>query len=111
MEISINGNFDEFDKLLNDMLTNAGNINKFIATKGKDALKGSNKRSFRQQRTPLGEPWEKSKLSQTDPTGSPRLTLIRSTEGYQQSQDDTNYIMKGDTLEEYNLAKSDDGDY
>jgi hypothetical protein len=103
---SLEGDFSQALGLLEGMLAQAENFPKFLKGPGTDILKASNKRSFRQQRTPWGETWSKSLLSQIDPTGSPRLTLIRSTTGFQESQDDKNYILKGNTLEEYNLAKS-----
>ncbi len=62
------------------------------------------------QRTPKLKPYPKSRLSQTDPTGSPRLTLIRSTAFYQDTQDNSNYQVSGNTLNVYSSVRNKEGE-
>lgn len=107
--ITLSGDFDGANKFIGAIMENVSRSNEFLATKGRERLKDSNKNSFRQQRTPAGDPWEISKLSQTDPTGSPRKTMIRSTNLFQDTQDNSNYAMNGYTLEQYTKAQSPKG--
>lgn len=104
--ITLSGDFSGANKFIGSMLGNVSRANEFMATKGRDRLKDSNKNSFRQQRTPAGDAWEISTLSQIDPTGSPRKTMIRSTNLFQDTQDNSNYVLNGSTLEQYTKAQS-----
>lgn len=91
------------------MQINAENMPVILGKIGKKNLMGSIKRSFRQQRTPDGKTWEKSKLSQTDPTGSPRMTLIRSTALFQDMQNESNYLLNSySELEAYTSVQGKD---
>lgn len=73
-----------------------------------EELRDSTRRSFKEQKSPDDIPWEKSRLSQIDPTGSPRLTMIRSTNLYQDMQKDSNYRITGDSVEVHTEMRSDD---
>lgn len=112
---SIYGDFSESSKFLNEILANVESSNKFLASRGRELLKESNKRAFRQQKTPDGITWTSSVFSQIDPTGSPRMTMLRSTVLFQDTQDNKNYVMNYMTLEQYTTAASDKnflyGDY
>lgn len=101
--------FTEAFDLTNLMIQNINTLNQVLESKGKERLKASNKASFKEQRSPDGEVWEKSKLSQIDPTGSPRLTMIRSTNLIQDTQNDSNYVMNGESLQEFTNAQSEKG--
>lgn len=90
----LEGDFEKAERILSSMFINASNYPVILGRYGRKNLKESIKRSFRQQRTPDGQAWEKSRLSQTDPTGSPRLTMIRSTALFQDMQTDSNYLLE-----------------
>lgn len=99
----------EADALMGSMLVNSENFAKILGEIAKKSVKESIKESFKLQQRPDGTPWIKSKLSQTDPTGSPRKTLLRSTALYQDMQDDENYQVYGDILEVSTSVTSDKG--
>jgi hypothetical protein len=99
----------EAKNLMGSMLVNSQNIAKILGEYARKRTKESIKESFKLQQRPDGTPWKKSKLSQTDPTGSPRKTLLRSTELYQDMQDDANYQVYGDILEVSTSVTSEKG--
>ncbi len=107
--ITFKSDFSDAFNFTNLMIQNINSLNEVLANQGKERLKASNKNSFKQQRSPDGDIWEKSKLSQIDPAGSPRLTMIRSTNLIQDTQNDSNYVMNGDSLQEFSNAQSEKG--
>lgn len=107
--ITFTSDFSDAFNFTNLMIQNINSLNEVLANQGKERLKAGNKSAFKEQRSPDGDIWEKSKLSQTDLTGSPRLTMIRSTTLFQDTQNDSNYVMNGDLLQEFSNAQSEKG--
>lgn len=107
--ISFTSDSSQATNLINSMVTNVQNLDKFFAVQGKKRLKDSNKNSFIKQRSPDNTPFEISHLSQVDPTGSPRKTMMRSRDLFDDTQNDSNYVMNGMTLQEFTTAQSEKG--
>lgn len=107
--LEITGHFEEALNLLNGISDRAKDSNYILNQIVKTELRKNIRDNFKGQHDPDGNPWEKSKLSQTDKTGSPRNTLMRSLHGFETALADESYIQKGQSLEVFNLATPQTG--
>jgi len=76
----------EAKELTVSIAVNAGNINEFLATRGKKLLKKQSKLFWSDQQGPWAGPWD--------------TTLIDTTALINDLQDDMNYLVNGFTLEQ-----------